>query len=194
MTDARAAINNHAGLIWSIADLLRGDYKQSEYGRVVLPLVVLRRLDCVLEPTKAQVLKRLESTSVENVGVLHRDDVVRIHPHPPTSDWDIGAPKFVVIHRGRRHDTGREDRELEALDLGDVPNRALNDRAGGTPHLQRRRDQATDDTKILSIRAHHDVYRSSRDRVDDIKQFHKRPFLVLLFSEEQSPPALRTSS
>jgi len=37
-----ARINNHAGLIWAIADLLRGDYKQSEYGRVILPLVVLR--------------------------------------------------------------------------------------------------------------------------------------------------------
>ena len=38
--------------IWSVADLLRGDYKQSEYGRVILPFTVLRRLDCVLEPTK----------------------------------------------------------------------------------------------------------------------------------------------
>ncbi len=47
----RSTINNHGGLIWSIADLLRGDYKQSKYGRVILPLVVLRRLDCVLEPT-----------------------------------------------------------------------------------------------------------------------------------------------
>ena len=37
-------VNNHAGLIWSIADLLRGDYKQSEYGRVILPLLVMRRL------------------------------------------------------------------------------------------------------------------------------------------------------
>ncbi len=72
MTETRATINNHAGLIWSIADLLRGDYKQSEYGRVILPLVVLRRLDCVLEPTKAQVLARLESAGVENVGVLLR--------------------------------------------------------------------------------------------------------------------------
>src|SRR5438093_12141935 len=49
---------NHAAFIWSVADLLRGDYKQSEYGRVILPLVVLRRLDCVLEPTKPAVLKR----------------------------------------------------------------------------------------------------------------------------------------
>jgi type I restriction enzyme M protein len=59
VTETRATINNHAGLIWSIADLLRGDYKQSEYGRAILPLVVLRRLDCVLEPSKKQVLDRL---------------------------------------------------------------------------------------------------------------------------------------
>ena len=45
-----------SALIWSVADLLRGDYKQSEYGKVILPFTVLRRLDCVLEPTKAAVL------------------------------------------------------------------------------------------------------------------------------------------
>ncbi len=55
---AESRINNHAGFIWSVADLLRGDYKQSEYGKVILPLTVLRRLDCVLEPTKAAVLAR----------------------------------------------------------------------------------------------------------------------------------------
>ena len=43
---------NLSSFIWSVADLLRGDYKQSEYGKVILPLTVLRRLDCVLEPTK----------------------------------------------------------------------------------------------------------------------------------------------
>jgi type I restriction enzyme M protein len=47
---------NLSSFIWSVADLLRGDYKQSEYGRVILPFTVLRRLDCVLEPTKAAVL------------------------------------------------------------------------------------------------------------------------------------------
>ncbi len=50
-------INNHGAFIWSVADLLRGVYKQSEYGRVILPLTVLRRLDCVLEPTKDKVLE-----------------------------------------------------------------------------------------------------------------------------------------
>src|SRR5689334_1686456 len=49
---------NLSSFIWSVADLLRGDYKQSEYGKVILPLTVLRRLDCVLEPTKPDVLDR----------------------------------------------------------------------------------------------------------------------------------------
>ena len=45
-----------SSFIWSVADLLRGDYKQSEYGKVILPFTVLRRMDCVLEKTKEGVL------------------------------------------------------------------------------------------------------------------------------------------
>ena len=45
-----------AAWIWSVADLLRGDFKQSQYGRVILPFTLLRRLECVLEPTKDRVL------------------------------------------------------------------------------------------------------------------------------------------
>jgi type I restriction enzyme M protein len=47
---------NLSAFIWSVADLLRGDYKQSDYGKVILPFTVLRRLDCVLESTKEAVL------------------------------------------------------------------------------------------------------------------------------------------
>ncbi|MEH6814020.1 MAG: type I restriction-modification system subunit M N-terminal domain-containing protein [Motiliproteus sp.] len=47
-----------AAFIWSIADLLRGDFKQSQYGRVILPFALLRRLECVLEPSKAAVLEQ----------------------------------------------------------------------------------------------------------------------------------------
>src|SRR4029453_10171100 len=71
---ASETIRNHPAFIWSVADLLRGDYKQSEYGRVILPLVVLRRLDCVLEPTKEKVLRtaaQLEG-KVENVDPVLR--------------------------------------------------------------------------------------------------------------------------
>jgi type I restriction enzyme M protein len=49
VTSAEPSIRTHAAFIWSVADLLRGDYKQSEYGKVILPLTVIRRLDSVLE-------------------------------------------------------------------------------------------------------------------------------------------------
>ena len=51
---------NLSSFIWSVADLLRGDYKQSEYGKVILPFTILRRLDCVLEKTKKAVLAEYE--------------------------------------------------------------------------------------------------------------------------------------
>ncbi len=53
--------SDKVSFIWSVADLLRGPYKPAQYGKVILPLTVLRRLDCVLEPTKAEVLARYES-------------------------------------------------------------------------------------------------------------------------------------
>ena len=49
---SQATIKNHVAFIWTAADLLRGDDKQSEYGTVILPLVVFR-LGCVLKPAKA---------------------------------------------------------------------------------------------------------------------------------------------
>ena len=59
---------NLSSFIWSVADLLRGDYKQSEYGKVILPFTVLRRLDCVLEPTKTAVLDELEKRKMAGVN------------------------------------------------------------------------------------------------------------------------------
>lgn len=49
-----------AAFIWTVADLLRGDFKQSQYGRVILPFTLLRRLECVLAPNKADVLAAYE--------------------------------------------------------------------------------------------------------------------------------------
>ena len=57
-----------SAFIWSVADLLRGDYKQSEYGKVILPFTVLRRLDCVLSASKEKVLaekKKREAAGVD---------------------------------------------------------------------------------------------------------------------------------
>jgi type I restriction enzyme M protein len=54
-----------SSFIWSVADLLRGDYKRADYGKVILPFTLLRRLECVLEPTKAKVLKEYEKRKGE---------------------------------------------------------------------------------------------------------------------------------
>ncbi|WP_141578058.1 class I SAM-dependent DNA methyltransferase [Actinomadura sp. WMMA1423] len=52
---------NLSAFIWSVADLLRGDYKQSEYGKVILPFTVLRRFDCVMEPTRQAVWEKADA-------------------------------------------------------------------------------------------------------------------------------------
>ena len=57
-----------SAFIWSVADLLRGDYKQSDYGKVILPFTVLRRLDCVLEATKPAVLAELAKQQAAGVN------------------------------------------------------------------------------------------------------------------------------
>ena len=67
---------NLSSFIWSVADLLRGDYKQSEYGKVILPFTVLRRLDCVLERTKGIVL--IEKEIREEAGLNPEPFLLRI--------------------------------------------------------------------------------------------------------------------
>jgi len=57
-----------SSFLWSVADLLRGDYKQSDYGKVILPLTVLRRIDCVLAPTKDAVLAEFAARTAQGMN------------------------------------------------------------------------------------------------------------------------------
>jgi type I restriction enzyme M protein len=59
--------NNLAAFIWSLADLLRGDFRQSQYGRIILPFTLLRRLECVLEASKSAVLAENEKVKPMNL-------------------------------------------------------------------------------------------------------------------------------
>jgi type I restriction enzyme M protein len=59
--------NNLASDSWAIADLLRGDFRQSQYGRIILPFCLLRRLECVLEPTKEAVLAEQQKIQAMNL-------------------------------------------------------------------------------------------------------------------------------
>jgi type I restriction enzyme M protein len=56
-----------ANFIWNIANVLRGPYKPENYGNVILPLSVIRRFDCLLEPTKEKVLDMAEKTELEEI-------------------------------------------------------------------------------------------------------------------------------
>lgn len=75
--------SDKVNFIWTVADLLRGPYRPNQYGRVILPLTVLRRLDCVLEPTKDKVLKKFDTIKGGKVGnvdpVLNRAAGVPFH-------------------------------------------------------------------------------------------------------------------
>lgn len=61
--------------VWKVADKLRGNFRPHEYGQVMLPLLVLRRLDCVLEPTKPAVLAKV--TELEAAGISNPDRVLK---------------------------------------------------------------------------------------------------------------------
>jgi type I restriction enzyme M protein len=97
---AQDTIKSHADFISSVADLLRGDYRRSEYGKVILPLTVLRRLDCVLEETKETVLKRATTLTgrVDNPAPVLEH--VAGHGFYNTSQLDLhsvlGAPDQVA--------------------------------------------------------------------------------------------------
>jgi len=74
MSDERK-ITDLSGFVWSVADILRGRMKPSDYQRVILPFVVLRRIDCVLEDTKQAVLNRAGSLP-PGVDVKTRDMIL----------------------------------------------------------------------------------------------------------------------
>ena len=60
---------NLADFIWSVADVLRGDFRQSEFGRIILPFTVLRRLECVLEPTRDKVRSQFLAMQASGVDM-----------------------------------------------------------------------------------------------------------------------------
>ncbi len=81
--------NYFANLIWQIADLLRGPYRPPQYERVMLPMTVLRRFDCVLAPTKGKVLAEFEKRKGGKLNddaldrILNNASGQRFHNHSP---------------------------------------------------------------------------------------------------------------
>jgi type I restriction enzyme M protein len=78
-----AGVTNSANLIWQIAELLRGDYKQSEYGRVIQPLVVMRRLDQMMEPTRDIVVAEARRRTAKGMRPESLEQVLTITAGQP---------------------------------------------------------------------------------------------------------------
>src|SRR5205814_8391665 len=88
--DRMVSHHDLANLIWQIADLLRGPYRPPQYERVMLPMTVLRRFDCVLAPTKAKVLADYERVKSKLKGEaldskLNKAAGQRFHNHSELS-------------------------------------------------------------------------------------------------------------
>lgn len=97
--------SDHANLIWQIADLLRGPYRPPQYERVMLPMTVLRRFDCVLAPTKQKVLAAYEKQKDGKLKddaldkVLNRAAGQRFHNHSPLTFEKLkGDPDNIEKH------------------------------------------------------------------------------------------------
>jgi type I restriction enzyme M protein len=104
---------NHA---WSVADLLRGDYKQSDYGKVILPFTVLRRLECVLEPTREKVVETVARFAGQDIDTGHFLRRASGHSFYNRSDLTLrkiaadpqNAAKNLQIYVGAFSDNARE--------------------------------------------------------------------------------------
>jgi type I restriction enzyme M protein len=79
-----------ANFIWSICNLLRGPYKRNEYRKVILPLTVLRRFDCILAPTKAEVLKEHAALKAKPENIIrHKLSQITGHQFYNLSKLDL---------------------------------------------------------------------------------------------------------
>lgn len=79
----------NAALIWSIANLMRGPFQPNQYGDVILPLTILRRLDCILDPTKAAVLTEFEKRKQSGVALKPFLTAKSGYSFYNTSMWDF---------------------------------------------------------------------------------------------------------
>ncbi|MDT8397216.1 MAG: type I restriction-modification system subunit M N-terminal domain-containing protein [Pseudomonadales bacterium] len=91
--------------LWSVADLLRGDFKQSQYGRIILPFTLLRRMECVLESTKAKVLSEVKAHQ-------NKSDTVREQLLLRASGHQYEQGNIVVATKGKNKGKPEADSSL----------------------------------------------------------------------------------
>ncbi len=129
-------ISEYSNFIWAVADNLRGDYKQADYGKVILPLTVIRRLDCVLADTKDKVLEQYEKIKNKNFDdpdlLLNKTARYKFHNHSKYDFTKLVADPDNIKSNLRTYLNGFSqeaqdilehfdfDKEIEKLDKSDL--------------------------------------------------------------------------
>jgi type I restriction enzyme M protein len=110
-----------ANFIWSVADLLRGDYKQSDYGEIILPFTVVRRLDCVLEKTRDKVVAKYESSKQLNEEalekVLNKESGHKFHNHSKYDFEKLLADPNNIAKNMRNYIAGFSSNAREIMEM-----------------------------------------------------------------------------
>ncbi|RZL20386.1 MAG: SAM-dependent DNA methyltransferase [Pedobacter sp.] len=114
----------YANFIWNVADLLRGDYKQSDYGKVILPFTVLRRLDSVLEPSKQTVLNylpKVQGMALQNIDpVLNKQAGFSFHNRSKFDFNSLIADPEHISANLRNYISGFSENAREILDYFNI--------------------------------------------------------------------------
>jgi type I restriction enzyme M protein len=112
-------VKEYSNFIWSVADTLRGDYKQADYGKIILPLAVLRRMDCVLKDKKEKVLKTYESLSSKDLQdaeiVLNKIAGYKFHNHSKYDFDKLISDSSNIAANLRNYINGFSDNAKEIL-------------------------------------------------------------------------------
>ena len=91
----------NANLIWKIADLLRGPYQPNQYRDVILPFTILRRLDCILEPTKDEVLAEYKKIAATWPATRKINDWKARRLKAARNGEPVDVPRYLVPLWGR---------------------------------------------------------------------------------------------
>jgi type I restriction enzyme M protein len=176
-----------ASFIWSICNLLRGPYKRNEYRKVILPLTVLRRFDCILAPTKAKVLHEhtLLKTKGENI-IRHRLSQLTGVPFYNLSRFTFGTPPGGGGLNGLLDDPNQLAPNLNSYINGFSPNvRAIMERFGFDTQIAKMADK---DLLYLVIKAFAKIDLSP-EKVDNVQMGYVFEELIRIGAEQSNEEA-----
>ncbi|TVP98119.1 MAG: SAM-dependent DNA methyltransferase [Planctomycetaceae bacterium] len=184
------AAENHsqiASFIWGICNLLRGPYKRNEYRKVILPLTVLRRFDCILAPTRAAVLKEhaLLKGKGDNI-IRHRLAQVAGVPFYNLSKFTLAKPPEKSGLNGLLDDANQLAPNLNNYINGFSPNvRAIMERFGFETQIAR----MTDKDLLYLVVKQFAAIDLSPDRVDNVQMGYVFEELIRIGAEQSNEEA-----